>query len=98
VKTGRVQPIAFSKTKYPNIRRHYPKAVAKGWPRILVINRPGADARRQRLLEDVPTRTGYDRDEYPPPRSAQSSQARPGSRVVTSCRSQLLPSGSLNVA
>jgi hypothetical protein len=66
VKTGRVQPIGFSKTKYPNIRRHYLKAVAKGWPKILVINRPGADTRRQRLLQGVPTRTGYDRDEYPP--------------------------------
>jgi hypothetical protein len=31
-----------------------------------VVNRPGPDARRTRLLEDVPTRHGYDRDEYPP--------------------------------
>ena len=37
-----------------------------GWPRTLVLNRPGADARRDRLLEDVPTRDGFDRDEYPP--------------------------------
>lgn len=41
-------------------------AVKKGWPRILVLNRPGASARRDRLLQDVPTRSGYDRDEYPP--------------------------------
>jgi hypothetical protein len=32
----------------------------------LVVNRPDADARRDRLLEDVPTRDGFDRDEYPP--------------------------------
>lgn len=41
-------------------------AIAKGWPTVLVVNRPGADARRDRLLEDVPTRPGNDRDEYPP--------------------------------
>lgn len=41
-------------------------AIAKGWPRILVLNRPGADQRRDRLLEHIPTRTGFDRDEYPP--------------------------------
>ena len=28
------------------------------------LNRQGADARRDRLLEDVPTRAGFDRDEY----------------------------------
>ena len=31
-----------------------------------MLNRPGADARRDRLLEDFPTRDGFDRDEYPP--------------------------------
>jgi hypothetical protein len=61
-----VQNITFSSTKYPKIRQHFLKALRKGWPRILVVNRPGADARRARLLEDVPTRDGYDRDEYPP--------------------------------
>ncbi len=41
-------------------------AIAKGWPRVLVLNRRGADERRDRLLADIPTRGGYDRDEYPP--------------------------------
>jgi hypothetical protein len=40
VNTGRVQPIGFRKTKYPNIRKHFLAAVAKGWPRILVV-KPG---------------------------------------------------------
>src|SRR5215207_5255829 len=61
-----VQSIPFSATKYPNIRRHFRGALRRGWPRILVLNRPGADARRDRLLEDIPTRDGFDRDEYPP--------------------------------
>jgi hypothetical protein len=31
----------------------------------MVINRKGADARRDRLLDAFPTRPGFDRDEYP---------------------------------
>jgi hypothetical protein len=31
-----------------------------------VINRPGAAQRRDRLLRDIPTKPGFDRDEYPP--------------------------------
>lgn len=65
-KPRRVQNISFSKTKYPNIRRHLLRALRQGWPRTLVLNRRGADARRDRLLEGIPTRGGYDRDEYPP--------------------------------
>ena len=61
-----VQSIRFSGSRYPNIRQHMLDAESKGWPATLVLNRPGASARRERLLEDIPTRHGYDRDEYPP--------------------------------
>jgi hypothetical protein len=60
-----VQRITFSRKKYPNIRLHYIAAVRRGWPRVMVVNRKGADARRDRLLEMFPTRAGFDRDEYP---------------------------------
>ena len=63
---GGLVRLSFSATTYPNIRRHFRRAVADGWPRMLVLNRPGADARRDRLLQDIPTRGGFDRDEYPP--------------------------------
>lgn len=43
-----VQRISFSKTKYRNIRAHYLAAVHRGWPRVLLLNRPGADARGAR--------------------------------------------------
>jgi hypothetical protein len=66
VRPSAVQNISFSKTKYPNIRRHFLAALRKGWPRTLVLNRSGADARRDRLLASYPTRPGLDRDEYPP--------------------------------
>jgi hypothetical protein len=61
-----VQDVSFSKAKYPNIRRHFLRALRRGWPRTLVLNRDGASARRARLLEGVATKRGYDRDEYPP--------------------------------
>jgi hypothetical protein len=66
VRPSAVQRISFSSTKYPNIRRHFLVALRKGWPRTLVLNRSGADARRDRLLASYPTRPGQDRDEYPP--------------------------------
>ncbi len=62
----RVERLVFSALEYPNIRRHFRRAVARGWPRRLVVNREGADERRDRLLEDIPTKDGFDRDEYPP--------------------------------
>ena len=49
VNTGRVQPVGFSRTKYPRIRKHYIAAVGNGWPRVLLVNRRGTDARRDRL-------------------------------------------------
>ena len=61
-----VVPIGFSATKYPHIRRHYERAVAHGFPSVLVVHRSGTDARRDRLLQSRPTRRGMDRDEYPP--------------------------------
>lgn len=61
-----VATISFSRTKYPNIRRHFRRAVRDGWPRVLVLSRRGADERRDELLDGYPTRDGYDRDEYPP--------------------------------
>ncbi|MEJ7787437.1 MAG: hypothetical protein WKF96_21750 [Solirubrobacteraceae bacterium] len=61
-----VQLLRFSSTKYPNIRRHALAAIAKGWPRVMIVNRPGADDRRDRLLaSSIPTKAGFDRDEYP---------------------------------
>ncbi len=44
---------------------HIDAAVRAGWPRVLRIRRDGADARRDRLLRGIPTRRGYDRDEWP---------------------------------
>lgn len=60
-----VQKLLFSSAKYPNIKAHTLAAIAKGWPRVVVLNRKGTDARRDRLLDLIPTKAGFDRDEYP---------------------------------
>ena len=65
-KPAGVQPISFSKTKYTHIYAHYRRAVRRGWPKTLELNRKGADARRDKLLSGYPTKKGKDRDEYPP--------------------------------
>lgn len=60
-----VQRLRFSAAKYPNVRRHAQNAIARGWPRVMVLNRSRGDARRERLLADIPALAGFDRDEYP---------------------------------
>lgn len=37
-----------------------------GKPVVLTIDRKGAAQRQKEALKDTPTKTGYDRDEYPP--------------------------------
>ncbi len=61
-----VKRITFSKTKYANVRAHYVRAVKRGWPRILVLNRTGAKQRRDKLLGKMARAAGRDRAQYPP--------------------------------
>jgi hypothetical protein len=62
----KVIDVGFSKTKYAHVAAHARRAIREGWPEVLVLNRKGTDQRRDRALEGVPTKPGYDRDEYPP--------------------------------
>ncbi len=66
VRTSQIVAVGLSKTKYPNILGHAQRAAQKGYPSVYVINRPGASARRDRLLAGIQTKPGYDRDEAPP--------------------------------
>lgn len=64
-RTARVVEVGISATRYPRVLAHIDAAVRAGWPRVLRIRRDGADTRRDRLLRGIPTRPGYDRDEWP---------------------------------
>jgi hypothetical protein len=66
VRTDAVVDIGLSSTRYPRVLAHARRAIAAGWPAILVVRREDADHRRDRLLSGRPTRPGMDRDEYPP--------------------------------
>ena len=66
-RTRRVVRVTLDREKYRAVLRHMRRAVRDGWPRVLRLNRGGADQRRDRLLDDnrYPTRRGMDRDEWP---------------------------------
>ena len=62
---GHVVAIHLPKDQYPNIVRHIKRSWRVGYRRVLRINRPGADARRDKALAGIPTKDGFDRDEAP---------------------------------
>ncbi|HDV7285154.1 TPA: sporulation protein, partial [Mannheimia haemolytica] len=58
--------ISISRAKYPETVSHIEDSINQGKPSILTIDRKGAAQRRKEALQDIPPKTGYDRDEYPP--------------------------------
>lgn len=59
------QVIDFPSNKYPETAAHIKDAIANGKTDICTIDRDGAAERRKQSLANVPTKKGYDRDEYP---------------------------------
>ncbi|MDF9633149.1 sporulation protein [Bacillus cereus] len=59
------QVIEFPSNKYPETAAHIKDAIASGKTDICTIDRNGAAERRKQSLANVPTKKGYDRDEYP---------------------------------
>jgi len=52
--------------RHARILDHAHDAVGRGLPERLTIDRRGASGNRGLSLRGVPTRAGFDRDEYPP--------------------------------
>jgi Deoxyribonuclease NucA/NucB len=65
-RSRRVVLVRISARHYPLTADHVGDAIAAGHPRQLHLDRPGAKANRAESLAGIPTRRGYDRDEYPP--------------------------------
>ncbi|MBZ4225874.1 sporulation protein [Bacillus wiedmannii] len=59
------QVIELPSNKYPETAAHIKDAIANGKTDICTIDRDGAAERRKQSLANVPTKKGYDRDEYP---------------------------------
>jgi hypothetical protein len=70
-RTRRVVVVAISARRYPYTADHIVDSIAAGHPRVLHLDRAGADANREKSLEGIPTRDSYDREEYPPAVAAE---------------------------
>jgi hypothetical protein len=57
--------LKFPIDKYPETASHIQAAIKNGEPAVCTINRPEADANREKSLRGIPTKDGYDRDEWP---------------------------------
>lgn len=57
--------VRVSRARWPHIARHIERARDR-YPRVLHLDRRGADENREESLRGVATRPGFDRDEYPP--------------------------------
>lgn len=57
--------IEFPADRYPQTAAHIVDAIENGWSAICTIDRDGAEERRNAALAYMPTRHGYDRDEWP---------------------------------
>jgi hypothetical protein len=55
----------FPADKYPETAAHIKAAIAKGESAVCTIDRTGADQNREESLKGIPTKEGYDRDEWP---------------------------------
>lgn len=55
----------FPFNKYPLTGDHVRDAIAAGHSRICTIDREGAAQNRKESLAGIPTKSGYDRDEWP---------------------------------
>jgi len=57
--------LRFPADRYPETGAHIAAAVERGRSQVCTIDREGADRNRDLSLRGIPTRPGYDRDEWP---------------------------------
>lgn len=57
--------LEFPADRYPETAKHIQEAIANGESSMCTINREQADDNRSKSLKGIPTKKGYDRDEWP---------------------------------
>lgn len=57
--------LEFPADRYPETAAHIREAIAKGHSEVCTIDRSGAEENRDESLRGIPTKPGYDRDEWP---------------------------------
>ncbi|WP_339291428.1 NucA/NucB deoxyribonuclease domain-containing protein [Paenibacillus sp. FSL E2-0201] len=60
-----VVQLIFPSDRYPETAKHIQDAIAKGESATCTINREQAEENRKESLRGIPTKKGYDRDEWP---------------------------------
>jgi hypothetical protein len=68
--------VDLDNVKHRHILSHVFAARRKGHPRVLHIRRYEATANRRESLRGIPTKRGYDRDEYPPAMRTRAGRER----------------------
>lgn len=62
---SKVIQLYFPSDRYPETAKHIQDAIAKGESATCTINRELAEENRKESLKGIPTKKGYDRDEWP---------------------------------
>lgn len=57
--------LVFPADRYPETARHIKEAIDAGESSSCTLDRDGAEQNRKESLKGVPTKQGYDRDEWP---------------------------------
>ena len=57
--------LEFPADRYPETAAHIQDAIKKGHSEICTLDRDGAEENREESLKGIPTKEGYDRDEWP---------------------------------
>ena len=84
--------------KHANLIAHERAAIEAGQPRQLTLERDNAEQRRREDLRGIPTRPGFDRDEYPPAFTEEAgthSDGRPRDDVAYVASSENRSGGSV---
>ncbi|MCJ1810220.1 NucA/NucB deoxyribonuclease domain-containing protein [Flavobacterium covae] len=55
----------IKKSDFPETAQHIEDAIKKGHPDIVTVDRLNAAAQRTKSLKGIPTKKGFDRDEWP---------------------------------
>lgn len=63
--TGEVVTLEFPADRYPKTAAHIRNAIDKGESAVCTIDRDGAEENREDSLRGIPTKKGFDRDEWP---------------------------------
>ncbi|UQZ32844.1 DNA-entry nuclease [Paenibacillus sp. PK3_47] len=64
-KDSEVVQLVFPSDRYPETAEHIQEAIQSGESAICTIDREQAEDNRKESLKGVPTKKGYDRDEWP---------------------------------